>query len=599
MASSHRKSLVVGFLFGSILTGSAALTYKNRAGVKKLFGWDTRPPAKSIDPDNQQVGHGGGDNKRNHFRGVSSPWKVTPDNIGVAESAAPISIEIDRTVMKDGSLDPATISTNTIGLVDAASGTLVPADVTLNASHDTITLAPKSPLRPAANYMVHVGSGVKLSNGTDLWGHVSAFYTAPPADVAKTIRFEAVPQEKIPGFGGASSLHFGPDGKLYASTVAGEIVRYPVNPDGTLGAAEKLPGVSKSHGRARFLAFTFDPKSTADNLIIYASHTPLIGTEGTPLYSVPNWSAVISRLSGPNLEKVEDVVVNLPRSFIDHQTFEPVWGPDGALYFHQGAQNAFGYPDDIWGWRAETPLSASVLRLDLTKWTPGKPIDVKTMEGGGAYDPAAPGAPLTVYATGIRVAYNIRFHSNGRMYAGINGSSAYGNTPAGPGVPAIPQIPMIEHDWLFDIRKGAYYGHPNPSQGHFAFNGANPTPGIDPFEVPFYPVGTQPDSQWRKPIMDVGRNISANGLIEYQNATAFGGQLKGKLVLCRYNEGSDLIFIGVDGPDGTVSSVWTQLDGAKDLRNPLALVEDPKTGNLYVSEFANDVQRITLLRPTK
>jgi hypothetical protein len=596
MASVHRKSIVVGFLIGSILTGSAALTYKYRATFKKWFS-STAPAVIPTNPYEGSVGKGGG--PTNNFRWPTPPWKATPDNIEVVAVDAPLTIAIDRTVLKDGTLDPATISTQNVGLVDTASGSLVPSSVKLNDARDAIVVTPNAPLKPAANYMLHLGNGVKLADGTPMDGYVSAFYTKVPDDVAKTIRFEAVPQQKIVGFGGASSLHFGPDGKLYAGLVTGEIIRYAVNPDGTLGASERLPGVTAAHGKARFVAFVFDPKSTPDNLIIYASHTPLIGTTGRPLTSVANWSAVISRLSGPKLEKVEDVVVNLPRSFIDHQTFEPVWGPDGALYFHQGAQNAFGYPDEIWGWRGETPLSASVLRLDVSKWTPGTPIDVKTMDGGGTYDPAAPGAPLTVYASGIRVAYNIRFHSNGHLYGGINGSSAYGNTPAGPGTPPIPQIPMIEHDWLFDIRKGAYYGHPNPSQGHFAFNGANPTPGIDPFEVPFYPVGTQPDSQWRKPIMDVGRNISSNGMLEYQNADAFGGKLKGKLVLCRYNVGSDLIFVGVDGPDGTVSSVWTQVDGAKDLKNPLAIVEDPKTGNLYVSEFDPGVQRITLLRPAK
>lgn len=593
MANSNRKSIIVGFVVGSIVTGSIALLYKNRA--KFGFG-PQKPTPQAVDPNT--VPTGGGE-AGTTFRIPSPPWKVTPDNIEIAAVDAPLTIAIDRTVLAQGTLDAKSISEQNVGLVSTSDGALVPSTVSLNAAGDVITVAPKSALKPAANYMLHVGNGVKLTDGTELSGHVSAFYTKPPDAIAQTIRFENLPQQNV--VGGVTAMHFGPDGKLYASTAIGELWRFPVNADGTLAAGEKLPGITGKHGKPRiFVGFVFDPKSTPEAPIIYATHTPLLGTTGRPLFAVANWSAMLSRLSGPKLEQVDDVLVNLPRSYIDHQTFEPVWGPDGALYFHQGAQNAFGYPDEIWGWRGETPLSASVLRLDLSKWTPGTPIDVKTPDGGGTYDPSAAGAPLTVYATGIRVAYNIRFHSNGRLYAAVNGSSAYGNAPAGPDTPALPQVPMIEHDWLFEVRKGAYYGHSNPSQNHFAFNGANPTAGIDPFEVPFYPVGTKTDPAWRKPIMDVGRNISANGTIEYQNATTFGGQLKGKLIICRYNVGSDIIAVGVDGPEGTVSSVWTQLGGAKDLKNPLAIVEDPKTGNLYVSEFGiTPTPRITLLRPAK
>jgi glucose/arabinose dehydrogenase len=597
MANDRRKWIVVGFLVGSLLTGTAALIYKQRADVKRLFGFaPSKPTPKTVDPD--AVPTGGGEAGAT-FRIPTPPWKVTPDNIEIISADAPITASIDRTVLKDGMLDAKTVSEQNVGLVATSDGSLVPATVTVNAAGDAITIAPKSPLKPEANYVLHIGNGIKLTDGAELWGHTSAFYTMPAGEITKTVRFENVPQQSI--VGGATAMHFGPDGKLYASTARGELWRFPVSADGTLGTPEKLPGITGKHGKPRiFVGFVFDPKSTAENPIIYGTHTPLLGATGRPLNAIPNWSAMLSRLSGPNLDKVDDVLVNLPRSYIDHQTFEPVWGPDGALYFHQGAQNSFGYPDETWGWRGETPLTASVLRLDLSKWTPGTPIDVKTPDGGGTYDPAAPGAPLTVYASGIRVAYNIRFHSNGKLYAAVNGSSAFGNAPAGPETPPLPQLPMIEHDWLFEVRPGAYYGHPNPSQKHFVLNGGNPTAAIDPFEVPFYPVGTKTDSAYRLPIMDVGRNISANGTIEYQNAATFGGKLKGKLLICRYNVGSDVIVVGVDGPEGRVSSVWTQLQGAKDLKNPLSIVEDPKTGNVYVSEFGiTPTPRITLLRPVK
>ncbi len=43
-------------------------------------------------------------------------------------------------------------------------------------------------------------------------------------------------------------------------------------------------------------------------------------------------------------------------------------------------------------------------------------------EAGGSYDPYDPGAALTIYATGVRNAYDLLWHSNGRLYVPVNGS---------------------------------------------------------------------------------------------------------------------------------------------------------------------------------
>src|SRR5438270_6455576 len=115
----------------------------------------------------------------------------------------------------------------------------------------------------------------------------------------------------------------------------------------------------------------------------------------------------MTRLSGKDLEIAQDVVVNLPRSVRDHLNNQPAFGLDEALYFAQGGNTASGAPDAGWGMREEHRLNASILRLDLKRVTPDKPIDVKTVDAGGKYDPFAPGAPLTIYATGLRNAYDL------------------------------------------------------------------------------------------------------------------------------------------------------------------------------------------------
>jgi hypothetical protein len=65
-------------------------------------------------------------------------------------------------------------------------------------------------------------------------------------------------------------------------------------------------------------------------------------------------------------------------------------------------------------------------------------------------------------------------------------------------------------------------------------------------------------------------------------------------MVCRYNIGADIIVLALD-EDGDVRSSQIGIAGLGNLDNPLDLAEDPRNGNLYVSEYGR--QCITLLRP--
>src|SRR5690606_4553517 len=144
-----------------------------------------------------------------------------------------------------------------------------------------------------------------------------------------------------------------------------------------------------------------------------------------------DWSGAITRLSGPQLDEVQDVIIGLPRSTGDHATNQSAFGPDRALYIPQASNTAYGAPDAVWGMRPERLLNASILRLDVDRLPAKLPLDVRTDEGG-TYDPAAPDAPLTIYATGVRLAYDLCWTRDGRLWAPVNGSSPGGNAPASP-----------------------------------------------------------------------------------------------------------------------------------------------------------------------
>jgi glucose/arabinose dehydrogenase len=401
----------------------------------------------------------------------------------------------------------------------------------------------------------------------------------PPAD--PDLRFVQVPLP-VTADVGYTCVAVGPDGRMWASSDDGRLFRFPIEADGTLGSPEIIDSLQRRHGGPRLLTgFCFDPDSPPDAPAIYAAHSDFA------FQNAREWSGTLTRLGGAGLEEVEDLVVGLPRSVGDHATNQPSFGPDGALYIPQAGNTAYGDADETWGWRPERLLNASILRLDLALLPAALPLDVRT-DGAGDFDPFTHGAALTIYASGVRLAYDLCWADDGRLYAPINGSSAGGNAPGGAGgtPPALKGIPVVEPDWLARIEKGGYYGHPNPRQGHFTLNGGNPTAAADLAEVLQYPVGTLPDEAWHAPIANLGEHQSADGIIQYRGnrATAGGRKLDGCLILCRFSLGGDLVAIRLT-EDGGVESSLEGIEGFIGFSNPLDVTQDPRTGHLYVSDY--------------
>ncbi|SDM19566.1 Glucose/arabinose dehydrogenase, beta-propeller fold [Catalinimonas alkaloidigena] len=404
-----------------------------------------------------------------------------------------------------------------------------------------------------------------------------------------------------------SGVCLGPDGKLYATTLDGRIRRFTIGEDGTLQAPEELFALQDAYETRTnrlTIGLAFDPAATADSLVAWVTH------QTYTFYNGPDWDGTVSRLSGPQLEHVQHVVIHLPRSAGDHLTNSVAFGPDGALYIAQGSNTAMGSPDESWAFREEHLLSAAILRLDPTRLTNvSLPLDVKTSEGG-TYDPYAATAPLTIYASGLRNAYDLVWHSNGHLYVPVNGAAADGHTPAseagalrmdgrtyeGPAVPALSHVMQVQNDYLVRVDSGGYYGHPNPRRGEFVMNGGNPTDDPDPAQVDQYPVGTQPDPNWRGFAFQFPIHNSPNGLVEYRSG-AFHGALQGKLLVTRFVN-QDLMILEPGGStlDIVRASEGATVPGLTDFSLPIDVAEDVTTGNLYVAEFGGDGQ-ITLLRP--
>jgi glucose/arabinose dehydrogenase len=486
----------------------------------------------------------------------------------------------------------------------------VPATTITSGGGDVVNLSPTSPLAPETAYRFSLTAGVTDVTGAPFAPYSIVFTTGSGGGAGGPVAFDKT-------VGVATGAPFttvvkGPDGRLYAGTLDGRIFRFPINAGGTLGsptvittvrdnaAALGLPGAPAR----TVIGMAFDPASTAAAPVLWITDN----YEYVGALNVPDWSGRVGRLSGPDLGTYTQVVVGLPRSVKDHETNSLAFGPDGAIYLSQGANNAMGAPDSTWGNRPERLLSAAVLRLDPARLPGTLPLNVKT-EAGGGYDPYATGAALTLHATGVRNAFDLVWHRNGHLYAPTNGSAAGGNTPAtpsvlpascarrgytGPPVPALTGVPTAETDYVFDVRPGRYYGHPNPVRCEWVLAGGNPTAAADPFEVPAYPAGTRPDPNFDlSGTYDAGLHASANGVIEYRGS-AFGGALDGRLLVVRYSSGQDIETFDV-AASGALSNRTTGRTGLTGFSQPLDVTQDLATGNLYVTELGAD--RITLLRP--
>ena len=516
-------------------------------------------------------------------------------------------------------VDGSTLNSSSVRLYRTRDRRNVQSVVNTSGAGDAIVLRPMETLDTSTEYTFEVTPAAKDTGGHSFRPYKATFWTADGqhlSDFPAAFDRVALPLATGHMF---TCVTIGPDHKLYASTLAGHIFRYQINADGTLADAQQIDSINAFNGQMRLITgLTFDPASTADHLVLWVSHgqLPPQGEHGQAwIKGADDWTGKISRLDGPDLANCRDMVVRLPRAWKDHLNNQMAFGPDGALYFCQAANTAMGAPDHKWGFRPERLLTATILRLDVKAIADHtEPLDVKT-EDGGNYDPFDANAPLTIYATGIRNSYDLVWHSNGHLYAGINGSAAGGNTPAtpamgfdglrridfavngpyyGPVVPALSNVQETEDDMLFKIEKGAYYGHPNPTRAEYVLNGGNPTTHANAYQTKAYPPRhTQPDRNWRPAIYSFGKNLSPCGVIEYQSGN-FGGALKGKLLYTRYSGGDDIQALALDS-HGDVAESITGIEGCTHLVNPVDLIEDLATGSLYVAEFGG--KRITLLRP--
>ncbi len=564
---------------------------------------------------------------------VNGEKKVSLSTASIAANSLSVPVSKGH----KGGIDNSTITNRSVGLLKYVNGVYsgVRGVVQGTGGGDAISFTPSSSLEPNTVYRFIVTPAVKSYAGVPIAPYEATFTTdAAEIDSSNILnaQFTRVP---LPGTQNKkySSLTVGPDGKLYALRLDGVVERFVINHStGLLTGLQAMNTLVKKHGVRSAVGIAFDPKSTASNLILYVTHS------SGGLSGAPEFDGNLSRLAGANLETEQLLITRLPRSKRDHLINSLAFGPDGALYMSQGSNSSAGLYDDDWQ-QEESLLAGTVLRLDLNKLKTFRlPLNVQTTSNqdlinhapavsatmkDGTYNPYGKNSPLTIFASGVRNAFDLLWHSNGQLYLPTNGSGGGGNSPAsvagtrrangsfykGPAIPATSGT-QVQHDWLFRVnpnRPVGYYGHPNPLRGEYVLNR-----GYD--DNSLYLPSVKADVNYR-PGYDFGLNKSPNGVIEYKSNT-FNGVLKGKLLVCRFSGGGDITVMEpgsmvktankaddaiYDIVKVTTGSGNSGLVGMSGFGNPLDLVEDVVNGNLYVIEYnwnnsPNLVSQITLLR---
>ncbi|MEM7325544.1 MAG: Ig-like domain-containing protein [Actinomycetota bacterium] len=374
----------------------------------------------------------------------------------------------------------------------------------------SLTFALDRPLAPRTGHAITV-SGIRSMDGQMLPATTVVFTTG-----VRAVASDAFDGQLLAELPGATTVAVGPDGHLYASSFFGTITRFELAADGTpTGRREVLLERTDRH----FIGFDFQPDAPG---VVWVSQWAVAPTDA--------FSTEIARYDlTVGVESEQTKVTGLPRHPSGDHSVQSIRFRGSKLYVTVGSATTGGARSlRSWGEPilVETPVTAAILEVDWADL--GSGIDLSD----GAVGPAT--RPVRLFATGLRNPYDLVWHANGNLYANINQNGGLGQGDSGAptegpcaGLPEFVDSHLIA-DTLNLVKRGGYYGHPNPVRDECVVMGG----GSGPFAVGGYPAGQTPEPAFDDRLIlsygdtASGPGISVNGIDEYRA----GGPLEGRLL---------------------------------------------------------------------
>ncbi|OSX74564.1 hypothetical protein BU14_0284s0017 [Porphyra umbilicalis] len=376
-------------------------------------------------------------------------------------------------------------------------------------------------LAPAADGAGTVGVAVA---GGGAVGGAAAAYTYE-AGRAHPIKFRQTALKAADGkdfrIAGPTAIALGPDGRVYVGQYKEHVQALTI--DGDYVVTDVCTSASVGDKRS-VLSLSFDPLETGDGLRLLAATSILYYAQNHKQRrsAWDNGQVVVLRPGvGGSCLGVEAVLIDgLPVSNHDHAVQALEWDQQGALLLAAGGFTNQGA--NVKGIRLggvdETPLSAAVLRA---------PVHAAGFDGRITYDQTVDeratrqtGGTVSVWAAGLRNAFDTVLHTNGALYGTDNGPNAgYGDVAVGCGASAKG---YGQKDKLLRLTAGSYHGHPNRNRAR-----------DDPRQCTYHRNSDGAGGGYTPALADLGRS-SMNGVLEFMG-NAFGGALKHDLLIAKFS----------------------------------------------------------------
>ncbi len=349
-----------------------------------------------------------------------------------------------------------------------------------------------------------------------------------------------------------TSCDFGPDGRLYVLTLAGELKAVTFDAGWNILDIATFPGVSalsNHHG----LGLAFNPFDPPSPVRIYVSHGLLYADGGGVVIHPSTYHGAVSVLTGPSFALPQPLVTGLPQSNSGHAVNGLQFDDNGDLLLDVGCNTNAGVANLAMGSLPDSPLAGAVLKARTSRpdfngavhylsLATGLPDDDQR-SGGNVV--VAPGSHVAVHAPGLRNPYDLVWTTTGRLYASDNGPNfGYGPASTGPA----SEIPDPETaDEILLVEPGNYYGSPNRARALF-----------DAREYVYQDPGAASlPGAFTQGLLTLAP--SEDGLIEYR-ADTFGGQMRGELIVQKWNGEARRLRLAPDGR--SIAAVTSMLFGS-------------------------------------